>query len=67
MNSVTFYLFKTWNACHGQISILYDNIRTFFPDQPYADVIKSPRYREMFFFKWWTFEERSDFSNNLLL
>ena len=26
-----------------KIAILYENIRTFFPDQPYSDVIKSPK------------------------
>jgi len=31
-----------WDSI-AKISILYDNIRTFFPDQPYTDVVKSPR------------------------
>jgi len=31
-----------WDSL-AKIAILYENIRTFFPDQPYADVIRSPK------------------------
>ena len=31
-----------WDS-QSKISILYENIRTFYPDQPYSDVVKSPK------------------------
>jgi len=31
-----------WDSM-SKISILYENIRTFFPDQPYSEIIKSPK------------------------